>query len=170
MEVLGALAILFAFCLSVYAFLGSVVGALKHRPYLQKSAERAVLGVFVLVTAASAVLVYMLLVSDFRLAYVVAHSNRAMPVQYKFGAWWGGQEGSLLLWSWLLSLYSAVVVWTNRNRHRDMMAWVVATLQFTQVFFLTLNAFVEPPFRVLAVGRGVQAMQDGQGLNPLLQY
>ncbi len=170
MEVLGALAILFAFCLSVYAFLGSVVGALKHRPYLQKSAERAVLGVFVLVTAASALLVYALLVSDFRLAYVVAHSNRAMEVQYKFGAWWGGQEGSLLLWSWLLSLYSAVVVWTNRNRHRDMMSWVIATLQFTQIFFLTLNAFIEPPFRVLAVGRGVQAMQDGQGLNPLLQY
>src|ERR1035438_6057314 len=170
MEVLGALAILFAFCLSVYAFIGSVVGALRHRPYLQKSAERAVLGVFALVTAASAVLVYSLLVSDFRLAYVTAHSNRAMEAQYKIGAWWGGQEGSLLLWSWLLSLYSAVVVWTNRNRHRDMMSWVVATLQLTQIFFLTLNAFVEPPFRVLAVGRGVQALQDGQGLNPLLQY
>ena len=170
MEVLGALAILFAFCLSVYAFIGSVVGALRHRPYLQKSAERAVLGVFALVTAASAVLVYSLLVSDFRLAYVTAHSNRAMEAQYKIGAWWGGQEGSLLLWSWLLSLYSAVVVWTNRNRHREMMSWVVATLQFTQIFFLTLNVFVEPPFRVLAVGRGVQAMQDGQGLNPLLQY
>ena len=170
MEVLGSLAILFSFCLAVYAFLGSVVGALRNRPYLQKSAERAVLGVFALNSVASALLVYLLIQSDFRLAYVAAHSNRAMDIQYKIGAWWGGQEGSLLLWSWLLSLYSAIVVWTNRSRHRGMMSWVVATLQLTQIFFLTLNAFVEPPFRVLAVGRGVQAVQDGQGLNPLLQY
>jgi cytochrome c-type biogenesis protein CcmF len=170
MEVLGALAILFAFCLSVYAFLGSIVGIVKQRPYLQKSAERAVLGVFVLVTAASGILVFFLTTSDFRLAYVAAHSNRAMPVMYKFASWWGGQEGSLLLWSWLLSVYSAVVVWTNRKRHTGMMPWVIAVLQFTQIFFLVLNAFVEPPFHVLAVGRGVQTMQDGQGLNPLLQY
>lgn len=170
MEVLGALAILFAFCLSVYAFTGSIVGIVKKRPYLQKSAERAVLGVFVLVTVASGILVFFLMTSDFRLAYVSARSNRAMPLMYKFAAWWGGQEGSLLLWSWLLSCYSAVVVWTNRKRHTGMMPWVIATLQFTQIFFLVLNAFVEPPFHVLAVGRGVQAMQDGQGLNPLLQY
>ena len=170
MEVLGALAILFAFCLSIYAFVGSIVGVVRKRPYLQKSAERAVLGVFVLVTTASAILVFFLTTSDFRLAYVAAHSNRAMPVMYKFASWWGGQEGSLLLWSWLLSVYSAVVVWTNRRRHTGMMPWVIATLQFTQIFFLVLNAFVEPPFHVLAVGRGIQAMQDGQGLNPLLQY
>ena len=148
MEVLGALAILFAFCLSIYA----------------------VIGVFTLVTIASGILVYFLTTSDFRLAYVAAHSNRAMPVMYKFASWWGGQEGSLLLWSWLLSVYSTVVVWTNRKRHTGMMPWVVAVLQLTQIFFLVLNAFVEPPFHVLAVGRGVQAMPDGQGLNPLLQY
>jgi cytochrome c-type biogenesis protein CcmF len=170
MEVLGALAILFAFCLSVYAFLGSIVGIVRKRPYLQKSAERAVLGVFVLVTVASGILVFFLTTSDFRLAYVAAHSNRAMPVLYKFASWWGGQEGSLLLWSWLLSVYSAVVVWTNRRRHTGMMPWVIAVLQFTQIFFLVLNVFVEPPFHVLAVGRSVQSMQDGQGLNPLLQY
>jgi cytochrome c-type biogenesis protein CcmF len=63
-----------------------------------------------------------------------------------------------------------VVVWTNRKRHTGMMPWVIATLQFTQIFFLIMNAFVEPPFQVLAVGKGVQAMQDGSGLNPLLQY
>jgi cytochrome c-type biogenesis protein CcmF len=170
MEVLGALAILFAFCLAIYAFAGSLVGVWKQRPYLRKSAERAVLGVFILVTAASAVLVYALVTSDFRLAYVAARSNRAMPALYKFAAWWGGQEGSLLLWSWLLSAYAAVVVFTNRHKHRQILPWVIVTLEFTQIFFLTLNAFIEPPFRVMAVGRGVQAVADGQGLNPLLQY
>jgi cytochrome c-type biogenesis protein CcmF len=170
METLGALSILLAFCLAIYAVFGSVVGAVKHRPYLTKSAERAVYGVFFLLTVASGILVYALLVSDFRLAYVAARSNRAMPAVYKFAAWWGGQEGSLLLWSWLLSFYSAVVVFTNRRKLRDMMPWVLTVLMATQVFFLTLNAFVEPPFQVLAVGKGVQAVADGQGLNPLLQY
>lgn len=170
METLGALSILLAFCLAIYSVLGSVVGALRHRPYLTKSAERAVYGIFFLLTVASGILVYALLTSDFRLAYVAARSNRAMPAVYKFAAWWGGQEGSLLLWSWLLSFYSAIVVFTNRRKLRDMMPWVLTVLMVTQVFFLTLNAFVEPPFQVLAVGKGVTAVADGQGLNPLLQY
>lgn len=170
METLGALSILLAFCLAIYSVLGSVVGALRHKPYLTKSAERAVYGIFFLLTVASGILVYALLTSDFRLAYVAARSNRAMPAVYKFAAWWGGQEGSLLLWSWLLSFYSAIVVFTNRRKLRDMMPWVLTVLMVTQVFFLTLNAFVEPPFQVLAVGKGVTAVADGQGLNPLLQY
>jgi cytochrome c-type biogenesis protein CcmF len=170
METLGAYAILLAFCLSIYAFAASVVGKLKQKPFLIVSGERAVYGVWVLLTAAAGILVYSLLTSDFRLAYVAARSNRAMPLVYKFAAWWGGQEGSLLLWSWLLSTFAAIVVFTNRRKHRDMMPYVIAVLAFTQVFFCTLNVFVEPPFQVLAVGKGVQAVADGNGLNPLLQY
>ena len=170
METLGAYAILLAFCLSIYAFTASVAGKLKQKPFLVVSGERAVYGVWVLLSTAAGILVYSLLASDFRLAYVAARSNRAMPAVYKFAAWWGGQEGSLLLWSWLLSTYAAVVVFTNRRKHRDMMPYVIAVLAFTQIFFCTLNAFVEPPFQVLAVGKGVQAVADGNGLNPLLQY
>ncbi len=170
MENLGALSILLAFPLAIYSFLASVAGAWKKRPFLVKSAERAVYAVCFLLTLASALLVYALLTSDFRLAYVAARSNRAMPAVYKFAAWWGGQEGSLLLWSWILSCYSAVVVFTNRAKFRKMMPYVTATLMFTQIFFLVLNAFIEPPFKVLAVGKGITAVQDGQGLNPLLQY
>lgn len=170
METLGAVSLLLAFCLAVYALLGSVVGAWKKRPFLVVSAQRAVYAVCLLVTVASAILVYALITSDFRLAYVAARSNRAMPAVYKFAAWWGGQEGSLLLWSWLLSCYGAVVVFTNRRKHRGMMPWVTATLMFTQIFFLSLNVFLEPPFNVLAVGKGITAVEDGNGLNPLLQY
>ena len=170
METLGAYAILLAFCLSIYAFAASLAGKLKHKPFLIVSGERAVYGVWVLLTTAAGILVYSLLTSDFRLAYVAARSNRAMPLVYKFAAWWGGQEGSLLLWSWLLSTFAAVVVFTNRRKHRDMMPYVISVLAFTQIFFCILNAFVEPPFQVLAVGKGVQAVADGNGLNPLLQY
>ena len=93
-----------------------------------------------------------------------------MPLVYKFAAWWGGQEGSLLLWAWLLSLYSAIVVFTNRRKFRDMMPWTVAILMFVQCFFLLLIAFVVSPFDVLAQGKGIVDVGDGQGLNPLLQY
>ena len=170
METLGAFSLLLALCLAAYAFLASVIGGWKQKPFLIESGRRAVYGVFLLLTAASAILVSALLASDFRFAYVAERSNRAMPALYKFAAWWGGQEGSLLLWSWMLSLYSSIVVWTNRTRHRALMPWVVAVLMFTQTFFCILNVFVEPPFQMLAVGRGVTSVADGNGLNPLLQY
>ncbi|MBN9663321.1 MAG: heme lyase CcmF/NrfE family subunit [Acidobacteria bacterium] len=170
METLGAFAILLAFCLAIYAFSASLVGSIRKRAFLIVSGERAVYAVWVLMTTAAGILVYSLMTSDFRLAYVAARSNRAMPMVYKFAAWWGGQEGSLLLWSWLLSTFSVMVLWTNRRKFRDMMPYVIAVLSFTQIFFCTLNAFIEPPFQVLAVGKGVQAVADGNGLNPLLQH
>jgi cytochrome c-type biogenesis protein CcmF len=170
MENLGSLAILLAFCLAIFAFLASVVGGIRRNLFLIHSGERAVYSVWLLVTIASASLVSSLLTGDFRMAYVAAHSNTAMPLLYKFASWWGGQEGSLLFWSFLLSCYAAVVVFTNRRKHRSMMPYVTATLAFTQVFFLMLNVFVASPFQVLAVGRGVTSVGDGQGLNPLLQY
>ena len=139
MENLGAIAILLAFCLGIYAWVGSVVGAWRKKPFLIASANRAVYAVWFLLSAAAALLVYALLTSDFRLVYVAAHSNRDMPLLYKFAAWWGGQEGSLLLWSWLLSCYSVVVLFTNRHKHRKIMPYVTATLVTTQVFFLILN-------------------------------
>ena len=170
MENLGALAVLLAFALAVFALLGSAVGGWKRNAFLVVASQRAVYSIWILLTAAAGVLVSALLSSDFRFAYVAAHSNRAMPALYKFAAWWGGQEGSLLFWSWLLSCYAAVVVFTNRRKHRAIMPYVTGTLMLTQCFFLTLNAFVANPFHMLAVGRGITAVPDGQGLNPLLQY
>ena len=117
MENIGALAILLAFCLAIYAVIGSVTGKLRRNPFLIVSGERAVYGVWFLITLASAVLVSALLTGDFRFVYVAEVTNRAMPTIYKFTAWWGGQAGSLLLWSWLLSTYAAVVVFTNRHKH-----------------------------------------------------
>jgi cytochrome c-type biogenesis protein CcmF len=170
MENLGALAVLLAVCLSFYAVVASVAGKLRRKPFLIVSAERAVYCIWLLVTLAAGILVYSLLTGDFRFAYVAAHSNRAMPVAYKFAAWWGGQEGSLLFWSFLLSTYAAVVVFTNRRKHRDIMPYVTATLMAVQSFFLVLNAFVVSPFQVLALDKLITAVPDGNGLNPLLQY
>src|SRR5207237_4459133 len=134
MENLGSLAILLAFCIAVYATMALVVGRVKRKPFLVVSGERAVYSIWVLMTLASAILVYSLMTGDFRFSYVAEHSNRAMPTLYKFAAWWGGQEGSLLLWSWLLATYGTVVAVTNRRRHRDMMPWVTAVLGTVQAF------------------------------------
>ena len=170
MENLGALAILLAFCFSIYAVLGSLIGKWKNKPVLALSGERAVYSIFFLLTAAAGILVYALIAGDYRLAYVAQNTNRAMPTIYKFAAWWGGQSGSLLLWAWLLSLYSAIVVFQNRRKFRDMMPYAVAILMTVQGFFLILIGFVVSPFDVLVQGKGIVDVGDGQGLNPLLQY
>ena len=170
MENIGALSILLAFCFAVFAVVASVTGRFKKNSFLIVSGQRAVYSVWVLLTVASALLIYSLETGDFRLAYVAAHTDSSMSHVYKFTAWWGGQEGSLLLWSWLLATYSAIVVFMNRRKFRDMMPWVTSVLMATETFFLILIAFVLSPFGVLEAGRGNIVEGVGQGLNPLLQY
>jgi cytochrome c-type biogenesis protein CcmF len=170
MENIGSLAILLAFCFAIYSVLGSLAGKWARRPFLILSAERAVYCIWALVTTASGILVYSLITGDFRLAYVASHSNQAMPSIYKFTSWWGGQEGSLLFWAWLLSTYSMVVVYQNRRKFRDMMPYVTSILMGTLTFFLLMVSFVAKPFNVITLGKGIVNVGDGQGLNPLLQY
>jgi cytochrome c-type biogenesis protein CcmF len=170
MENVGSLAILMAFCVAVYAALASAVGRLRNKPFLIASGERAVYAVWALITLAAGILVSRLMTSDFRFAYVAEHSNRAMPLLYKFASWWGGQEGSLLLWTWLLSTYAVVVVVTNRRKHRDLMPYVVAVMATVQTFFLILNNFVANAFQMLTVDKLITSVPDGNGLSPLLQY
>ncbi len=170
MENIGALSLLIAFCLALFAVAAAVVGKYGRRPLLTVSAERAVYAVWILVTTASGLLVYSLITGDYRLAYVAAHSNKAMSAIYKFTAWWGGQEGSLLLWAWLLSTYSAIAVFTNRRKFRDMMPLVTAIMMTVLSFFLGMITFVASPFRVLMAGRGIIDVGDGNGLSPLLQW
>ena len=105
------------------------------------------------------------------MAYVASHTNKSMSSWYKFAAWWGGQEGSLLLWAWLLSTYSAIVVFPepaqvprhDAVRHRGADG-------HRRHSFLFLITFRLSPFQVLAAGKGITDVGDGQGLNPLLQY
>ena len=170
MENIGALAILVSFCLAVFAISASLTGKYSQRPFLVISAERSVYAIFGLLTVASGVLVYSLITGDFRMAYVAAHSNHDMSALYKFTAWWGGQEGSLLLWAWLLSLYSAIIVFTNRRKFREMMPLVTAIMMTILAFFVGMITFVASPFRVLMAGKGIIDMGDGNGLSPLLQW
>jgi cytochrome c-type biogenesis protein CcmF len=169
MENIGALAILLSFCLAVFAIAATLAGKYGKRPFLVVSAERAVYSLWVLLTAASGILIYSLMSGDYRMAYVINHTNKAMPTIYKFTAWWGGQEGSLLLWSWLLASYSTVIVYSNRRKFREMMPLVTGIMMTVLAFFLGMITFVASPFQVLTAGRGIIDVGDGSGLSPLLQ-
>jgi len=175
LDIFGSFALLLALGAAVYAFGGGIAGILTRRPLLTKTARNAGMAVFGLVTLAVATVVYAFFTDDFSLAYVSAHSNHTLPLYYKFSALWAGQEGSLLFWTWLLSIYAFFALFLNRKKHPELMPYVGVTLAGVQIFFLTLNNFVASPFRVLA---GMDAtgmmhvarLSDGSGLNPLLQY
>src|ERR1700729_2737073 len=149
MENIGAVSVLLAFCFAIYSIVASVVGKLTKRPFLTLSAERAVYSIWVLVTIAAGILIYSLMTGDYRMAYVAHYTNRAMLSRYKYTAWWGGQEGSLLFWNWLLASYGAVVVFKNQGKFREIMPYVIAVIMATQTFFLALIVFIESPFKVL---------------------
>ena len=175
MDIFGSFALLLAFVCAAYA-VGAGIAAIRTRnPLLLKSARHAGLAVCVLITLGMGSLVYLFLSNDFSISYVAGHSNRDLPVFYKIAALWAGQEGSLLFWSWLLSVYTFFVLLTNRGKHPELMPYVGAVLASVQVFFLILNVFVVSPFSVFATAGPGGALQmiaqpDGRGLNPLLQY
>lgn len=132
---------------------------------LAESARRAGIGSFIALTCAAFALVYCSFTNDFAVSYILHHSNKALPLPYKFAALWSGQEGSLLLWAWLLATYGFVL----RVRHKvdvKLTAYASTILAGIQVFFTLLLVFAAPPF---AMVQGA-VPPDGFGLNPLLQY
>jgi cytochrome c-type biogenesis protein CcmF len=175
LDIAGSFALLLAFIVAVYAFLAGIAGILTRRTLLTKSALNAGMAVFFLVTFAVATLEYFFFTDNFSLAYVAEHSNRALPAFYKFAALWAGQQGSLLWWSWLLSLYAFFALFANRKKHPELMPYVGVVIAGVQIFFLTLNNFVANAFDILGApdangAMHVASLADGHGLTPLLQY
>ncbi len=172
---LGQLFLLLAFGLALYSIAASFLGGgLGHRR-LAETGRRAVLVIGGLVSLAVFTLWYQFLINNFNLNYIATNSNRDMAWYYKFGALWGGQEGSLLFWCWLLTLYASVAVWIHRRDSQRLMPYMVGVTSIVIAFFLVINNFVANPFESLGVERvGNPAVaftpMDGRGLNPLLQY
>ena len=164
MPELGRLAICLALLFAAYATGVSIVGAIRRRRHLVRSGAHAAYAVFALVVVAVAILLRALLAHDFSLEYVAAYSSSTLPVQYTVAALWGGQKGSLLFWAFMLTLFTTIVQVQNRERNRDLMPWVTATLMTTAMFFLGLLTFVTDPFERLPI-----AAREGADLNPLLQ-
>jgi cytochrome c-type biogenesis protein CcmF len=174
MAAFGSFALLIALALAAYNLLagaaalwliasGRPAGISPER--LADTARRAGIAGFVAVTAAAFALVWSVFTNDFSITYIMEHSNRALPAAYKFSALWSGQEGSLLLWAWLLGMYGFVLRLTHKKDVK-LYAYAGAIMAAIQVFFLAVLNFAAPPF---ALYRGV-VPDDGNGLNPLLQY
>src|SRR6266852_4159141 len=167
MPLLGDFCLLFALALSLYSFVVGIIGVVRKDRVgymLAETARRAGIASFVAVTGAALALVWAALNNDFSVAYILHHSNRALPTPYKLAALWSGQEGSLLFWAWLLSGYGFVL----RLRHKVDQTLVATTsmiLAGVQIFFLILVTFVARPFGMMD-----SVAADGKGLNPLLQY
>jgi len=165
---LGSYFLLVALMLALYSFLAGVL-ALFGRDSLSErigeTARRAGIAIFFLVILAGITLVTAAFQDNFSIAYIFHHSNRDLPVAYKFAVLWSGQEGSLLFWTLLLSTYGLVL----RLRHKTdtrLFAHASVIIAAVQIFFLLLVNFAAHPFAVTE--GGIPA--DGSGLNPLLQY
>jgi cytochrome c-type biogenesis protein CcmF len=174
-DVFGSFALLLAFVCAVYAFVGGIAAIRTRHPLLVKSARQAGIATCALIFLATGSLVYLFFSDSYWVAYVVAHSNHTLSTFYKIAALWSGQEGSLLFWSFLLSIYVFSVLITYRNKNGELMPYVGVVMAGVQIFFLTLNNFVASPFKVLASTGANGALEiftraDGNGLNPLLQY
>jgi len=175
LDVFGSFALVLALVCAVYAFVGGIFAIRTRHPLLVKSTRQAGLATCGLIFIATFSLVYLFFTDNFSVAYVAGHSNRELPAFYKVAALWSGQEGSLLFWTFLLSIYIFSVLLTYRNKNGELMPYVGVVLAGVQIFFLTINNFVEPPFRALGILGANGAMEyvargDGNGLNPLLQY
>jgi cytochrome c-type biogenesis protein CcmF len=174
-DVFGSFALVLAFICAVYAFGGGIAAILTRHPLLIKSTRQAGIATCGLIFLATLSLEYLFFSDNFSVAYVVAHSNRDLSTFYKIAALWAGQEGSLLFWSFLLAVYVISVLLTYRNKNGELMPYVGVVMAGVQIFFLTLNNFVENPFKALGVAGANGAMDlvaraDGNGLTPLLQY
>jgi cytochrome c-type biogenesis protein CcmF len=164
MAELGRAALVVTLGLTVYALVAGTAAAYLGRRRLAFSAQNALVAAFFSTLVASAILLAALLRNDFSFAYVAQTTSEALPTAYTISAFWGGQEGSLLLWLLVLTGFAAVAVRLNRGWARDLVVWAVPVLAAVAVFFSFLVVVVASPF---ATPASVPA--DGAGMTPSLQ-
>ena len=158
----------FSLCAAVLVAVGTFLVSLRAaRAGSASSTALARRGVFLLtalLTVCSALLLLAIVGSDFRLEYVAKHTERALPIGYKAAAFWAGQEGSLLLWAWMLAVMSTIFVLARRRDRGPEQAVATGTLAIVIGFFAALMLFAANPFHALD-----EIPADGRGLNPMLQ-
>jgi cytochrome c-type biogenesis protein CcmF len=163
MPELGRAALLVTLGLSTYALVAGAYAAHVGRRRLARSAQNALVAAFASTAVAAGVLIAALLRNDFSFEYVARTTSRALPTAYTLSAFWGGQEGSLLLWLLILTGFGAAAVTINRAWARDLIVWVVPVFAAVATFFAFLLVAVASPFTTQA------APADGAGMTPSLQ-
>ena len=175
--------LLVSLIVAIYSGISAVYGAKNKSAAMVESARRAMLLTFPLISIAAATLIYLLVNNHYEVAFVYEVTSRSMPTYLKVTAWWGGQAGSLVFWSWLLAVFTSAVTLRKWDRDIEFLPWVILVSAVTLTFFLGMSVFFENPFtRFWLVGGNVEPSmfapanatvftpQDGQGLNPLLRH
>ncbi|MCL4272669.1 MAG: heme lyase CcmF/NrfE family subunit [Anaerolineales bacterium] len=176
--------LLVSFIVTIYSGVAAVYGVTNRSAALVESARRAQLLTFPLITISSIVLIYLLVNNRFDVAFVYEVTSKSMPTYLKVTAWWGGQAGSLLFWSWLLAVFTSAITLRKWDRDIEFLPWVIVVSAVTLAFFLGMIVFYENPFTRFWLVNGnvtpsmfspsavatVFSPQDGRGLNPLLRH
>ena len=160
----GTITLMAAFAVCVYGTVVPHLGVRSNNWNLIRSAQNASILSFLLISIASAALLQALLISDFSLRYVWEHSSTDMPLLYKVSSFWGGLEGSLLFWVLVQSFFSMIVAFRYQYSNREIIPYVIATLNAILAFLLLLLIGWSNPLDL----QGVIPL-EGRGLNPLLQ-
>jgi cytochrome c-type biogenesis protein CcmF len=173
-----------ALVISLLGVVAPIYGERVRSSAMLETARRAALITFPLLSLSIAALLVLLISGHFEYTYVYQTTDLSMPFYLKLAALWGGQEGSLLFWCWLLSWFMFFTLMRKWKSDRDLLPWVIAITSFILFFFLILVLFFENPFTryfitmdgnvVSSLFPPVMSLQanpsDGNGLNPLLRH
>jgi len=165
MAALGSFVLLATFVVASYALAASVAGGRRRSNALIESGVGAFYTTAALMTVASGILVHAFVTGNYAVKYVQRYSDAAQPLVYKITSYWGGLDGSIMFWVFLLSVFGTVAVAVNRERHRELIPWVVAIIAAVEMFFIFIMVVHNNPFETFVAG----GPADGKGLNPLLQ-
>ncbi len=175
MRIVGLYSLYFAHALALWGIVVSLIAVFKKDLRGLKSSERTLISIFILTTISVMSLLVAFLKDDFTIRYVYDYSRTTQPLIYKISALWGGMDGSLLFWEWLLSLYSILAIYLARKKIFNLIPFSSFIFFLVQGFFLFILTFKTNPFAPLldpsgvAVSSQVASTIDGNGLNPLLQ-
>src|SRR5216110_1810573 len=165
MASLGSALLLATFVVCSYALGVSVAGARRGSRAMVESGIGAFYLVAALMTTASMIIIHAFLTNDYSIKYVQHYSDSVQPLFYKITSYWGGLDGSIMFWVFLLSVFGAIAVHVNRQRHRELIPYVIATISAVEMFFLYLMVAHKNPFSTYLT----HVPTEGEGLNPLLQ-
>ena len=160
----GHYALILALCVAILQGILPLVGAHQGKREWLILARPAAQAVFFLLAISFVILTWSFYVNDFSVLYVAEHSNSQLPLIYRLGAVWGGHEGSLLLWIFLLATWTFLVAQLSKALDEFMVARVIGVLGLVITGLLLFVLTTSSPFERL-----IPAAQEGRSLNPLLQ-
>ncbi|MEO6238823.1 MAG: cytochrome c-type biogenesis CcmF C-terminal domain-containing protein, partial [Vicinamibacterales bacterium] len=165
MAALGSFILLATFVVASYALAACVAGGRRRSRALIDSGIGAFYMTAALMAVGSGIIVHAFVTGNYAIKYVQRYSDAAQPLAYKITSYWGGLDGSIMFWVLLLSVFGTIAVATNRERHRELIPWVVAIISAVEMFFIFIMVVHNNPFDTFVAAAPV----DGKGLNPLLQ-